>query len=181
MTDDSISDEILESFQKVPGKCWSLVLTRPRNEKWAEKTLAAAGIRVYLPLLTKVEMHNRSRRETRLPMFPGYLFACADRDEETAIRMNKCVWRLQTLSDVEEWSLIRDLRAVRMCELQSAEHELTVNPGLQAGDMVSIKSGAFRGYDAIVVRRVDALNVIINLEFLGRNINIRWEAGDLEI
>ncbi len=181
MTDISVSDEILESFRKFPGKRWCLVLSRPRNEKWAEKTLAAAGIRVYLPLMTKVEMHNRSRRETRLPMFSGYLFACAEREEEPAIRANKCVWRIQTLSAAEEDSLIRDLRAVRMCELQSADHELTVNPGLQAGDMVRIKSGAFRGYDAIVVRRVDALNVIINLEFLGRNINMRWEAGDLEI
>lgn len=180
MTDDIAGDEILESFQKSPGRRWSLVLSRPRNEKWAEKTLAAAGIRVYLPLLTKVEMHNRSRRETRLPMFPGYLFACADRDEEAAIRINKCVWRLQALSEGEEAALIRDLRIVRMCELQSADHELAVNPGLQAGDTVRIKSGAFRGYEAIVVRRVDALSVIINLEFLGRNIDMRWEAGDLE-
>ena len=46
--------------------------------------------------------------------------------------------------------------------------------------MVRIKSGAFRGQDAVVVRRVDALSVIINLDFLGRSIDMRWNAGELE-
>ena len=163
MADEIIEDEILDSFRKVPGRRWCLVLSRPRNEKWAAKTLEASGVRVYLPLLTKVEIHNRGRRETRLPMFPGYLFACAGSAEESVIRANKCVWRLQTLSD----SLLRDLRIVRMCELQSARHELVVNPELREGDAVRIRSGVFRGHDAIVVRRVDALSVVINLDFWG--------------
>ena len=68
-----------------------------------------------------------------------------------------------------------------MCELQSARHELVVNPELRQGDAVRIRSGAFRGHDAIVVRRVDALSVIINLDFLGRSMDMRWEAGDLEL
>ena len=181
MADEISRDEISESFRKVPGKRWCLVLSRPRNEKWAAKTLEASGVRVYLPLLTKVEIHNRGRRETRLPMFPGYLFACAGSAEENVIRANKCVWRLQALSETDEDSLLRDLRIVRMCELQSARHELVVNPELRKGDAVRIRSGAFRGHEAIVVRRVDALSVIINLDFLGRSIDMRWEAGDLEL
>ena len=181
MDGEIVGDEILESLRKVSGKRWCLLLSRPRNEKWAAKTLEASGIRVYLPLLTKVEMHHRGRRETRLPMFPGYLFACAGRDEENVIRTNKCVRHVQTLSETDEDSLIRDLRIVRLCELQSARHELVVNPELRQGDAVRIKSGAFRGHDAIVVRRVDALSVIINLDFLGRSMDMRWEAGDLEL
>ena len=178
--DGECGDEVMNSFRIVPGKRWCLVQTRPRNEKWTRNALAAEHITIYLPLLTKVEIHNRGKRKLLLPMFPGYLFACADRDEETAIRQNRCVWNLRTLSEAEEDSLIRDLRAVRLCELQSADHQLVVNPGLQAGDMVRIRSGAFKGQDAVVIRRVDAVSVIVNLSFLGRNIDVRWEAGDLE-
>ena len=173
-------DEILASFHHYPEKRWCLVQTRPRNEKWTRNALALERINVYLPLLTKVEIHHRARRETLLPMFPGYLFACASPEEEPVIRRNKCVWRLQVLSEGEELSLLRDLKLVRQCELQSADHQLTVNPGLQAGDIVRITSGAFRGQDAVVVRRVDALSVIINLDFLGRSIDMRWNAGELE-
>jgi len=176
---DSAYDEILGSLHLFPNRHWCLVQTRPRNEKWTFRTLIAERKIVYLPLLTKVAVHNRSRRETLLPMFPGYLFACLDRNECSTVGANRCVWRVQTLTESDEESLIRDLKIVRMCELQSSRHELVINPELQAGDMVRIKSGAFKGQDAIVIRRVDALSVIINLDFLGRSIDIRWNADDL--
>lgn len=173
-------DDISTFFRHIPEKRWSLVQTRPRNEKWAQQHLAIEGIIVYLPLIKKVEMHHRSRRETSLPMFPGYLFACPNLEEESRIRRNKAVWNLKPLSLPEEESLIQDLKVIRLCELQSAEHTLVINPGLHEGDTVQVKSGAFRGQNAIVVRRLDALSVIINLLFFNRNIEMRWDAGDLE-
>ena len=162
-----------------PGRSWCLIQTRPRHEKWVGTSLTAAGVKIYLPLLTKVETHHRSRRETKLPMFPGYLFGCAAPEEESLIRGNRCVWNLRRLSEPEERLLLRDLKAVRICELESASRKMTVNPGLRSGDPVRITAGAFKDQRAIVVRRVDELSVIINLDFLGRSIDIRWDAGDL--
>ena len=69
---------------------------------------------------------------------------------------------------------------MRRCELESARRELVVNPGLQVGDVVQVKSGAFRGERAVVIRREDALRIVINLNFLGRNIEMLWNADDLE-
>ena len=162
------------------GKNWCLAMIRPRNEKFACTQLGNAGVIGYLPLLTRVTVHNRSKRETRLPMFPGYLFLCADQEEQTIIRRNQAVRQLRVLDEYEEESLLADLRQVRRCELESAKCELVVNPGLQAGDMVQVKSGAFRGEHAIVVKREDALRVVINLNFLGRHIEMLWNADDLE-
>ena len=172
-------DAVLARLHPVPGKRWCLIQTRPRHEKWTCANLAAAGMSIYLPLLTKLETHNRGRRETKLPMFPGYLFGCAAAEEEQLIRGNRCVWNMRRLSEPEEEQLLRDLKLVRICELESAAHRMTVNPGLHPGDPVRITAGAFKGQPAIVVRRVDALHVIINLDFLGRSINIRWDAGEL--
>ena len=174
-------DAVLGRLHPVPDKRWCLIQTRPRHEKWTCSNLAATGIAVYLPLLTKVETHNRSRRETKLPMFPGYLFGCGSIEEEQLIRRNRCVWNLRRLSEAEEEQLLRDLKLVRICELESAAHRMTVNPGLHPGDPVRITAGAFKGQRAIVVRRVDALSVIINLDFLGRSIDIRWDAGELTV
>ena len=172
-------DAVFPLLRVEPGRRWCLIQTRPRNEKWTNAHLAAAGVRIYLPLLTKVETHHRSRRETKLPMFPGYLFGCADTEEEELIHRNRCVWNLRKLSETEEEQLLRDLKTVRLCELESAAHRMTVNPGLRSGDPVRITAGAFKGLRAIVVRRVDALSVVINLDFLGRSIDIRWDAGEL--
>lgn len=173
------TEDISMFFRHVPEKRWCLVQTRPRNEKGAKRYLAGDGIIVYLPLITKIEIHNRSKRETHLPMFPGYVFACSNLEEETLIRRNKVVWNLKKLSELEEESLIRDLKIVRMCEVQSTKHKLVVNPGLHEGDTVRIRSGAFKDQDAIVVRRVDELSVIINLYFFGRHVDMRWNADDL--
>ena len=172
-------DAVFPLLRVEPDRRWCLIQTRPRNEKWTNSHLAAAGVRVYLPLLTRVETHHRNRRETKLPMFPGYLFGCADTEEEALIRENRCVWNLRRLSEPEEEQLLSDLRTVRICELESAAHRMTVNPGLRSGDRVRITAGAFKGLSAVVVRRVDALSVIINLDFLGRSIDIRWDAGEL--
>lgn len=172
-------DAVLAALHPEPGRRWCLIQTRPRNEKWSCRNLATAGVKIYLPLLTKVETHHRSRRETKLPMFPGYLFGCADGVEEELIRRCRCVWNMRRLSEAEEEQLLCDLKAVRLCELESAAHRMTVNPGLRSGDPVLIKTGAFKNQRAIVVRRVDALSVIINLEFLGRSIDIRFDAGEL--
>ena len=175
-----VEREGIESrFKSFPDKRWCLVQTRPRNEKHAHQFLSASGILVYLPLITKVEIHNRSKRITLLPMFPGYVFACPNLEEETIIRRNKAVWNLKKLTVWEEETLLRDLQVVRRCEKQSAECKLVVNPELHPGDTVRIKSGTLKGQDAIVVRRENELTVIINLLFFNRHIQMHWHADDL--
>lgn len=153
--------------------------TRPHHEKQAASELAAQGLIIYLPLITKVEIHNRGRRERHLPMFSGYVFVCPSLLEETTIRRNRYVWNLKTLSVEDEDSLLRDLKIVRECELLSSQHELIVNPQLQPGDTVTIKNGPFKKQEVVVIRRHDKSSVIVNLEFLGRSIEVLCNADDL--
>ena len=93
------SADMTDILQHHNGKSWCLAMIRPRNEKFACTQLGNAGVIGYLPLLTKVTVHNRSKRETLLPMFPGYLFLCADQDEQSVIRRNQAVRQLRVLDD----------------------------------------------------------------------------------
>ena len=170
-----------EHFEKYEDKHWSLVQTRPRNEKCAATHLEMNGVVVYLPLITKLEIHNRSKRVLHLPMFPGYVFACPNLEEETIIRRNKCVWNLQVLSKPDEEGLLRDLEIVRQSEILSQKQQLVVNPGLQIGETYIVKSGPFQGQEVILVRRKDAVNVVVNLYFLGRNIEFMCGADELAL
>lgn len=122
----------------------------------------------------------RSKREFHLPMFPGYYFACPSYEEETLIRRDKCVWNLKVLSEPEEESLLKDLKIVRECELLSQDHKLIVNPGLYEGQVVRLKRGPFKDQEVMVVRREDASRIVVNLNFLGRNITIPCNADDLD-
>ena len=172
---------VFEHFEKIEGKHWSLVQTRPRNEKYAASHLEMNGVVVYLPLITKLEIHNRSKRVLYLPMFPGYVFACPNREEETIIRRDKCVWQLKVLSEPDEEGLLRDLEIVRQSEILSQKQELVVNPGLQIGETYIVKNGPFKGQEVVLVRRKDAVNVVVNLFFLGRNIEFMCGADELTL
>ena len=177
---EAVSDSIFESLVKWEGKHWSLVQTRPRNEKFAAKNCSAQGILVYLPLITKVRIHNRSRRTHFLPMFSGYFFACPSYEEEALIKRDKCVWNLKILNEAEEDELLKDLRIVRESELLAKDHKLLVNPGICEGQMMRLKKGPFQSQEVLVVRREGVSKVIVNLNFLGRNITVSCEADDLE-
>ena len=172
---------IVEHFEIMEGKHWSLVQTRPRNEKYAAAQCELNGVVVYLPLITKLEIHNRSKRELHLPMFPGYFFACPSFEEETIIRRNKCVWNLKVLSGADEEGLIRDLEIVRQSEILSQKQKLVVNPGLQIGETYTIKKGPFKDQEVVLIRRKDAVNVVVNLFFLGRNIEFMCGADELTL
>ena len=175
-----MADAGTNGFVRVAGKHWSLVQTRPRNEKFSARNCSAQGILVYLPLIVKVEIHNRSKRELQLPMFPGYYFACPSYEEETLIRRDKCVWNLKVLSEPEEEELLKDLRIVRESELLARNHKLVVNPGICAGQTMKLKRGPFQNEEVIVERRDGISKVIVNLKILGRNITLTCEADDLE-
>ena len=178
--DEAVSDGVLEKLVKWKGKHWSLVQTRPRNEKFSAKNCSAQGILVYLPLITKVSIHNRSKRVHLLPMFSGYFFACPSYEEEALIRRDKCVWNLKVLNEAEEVELLTDLRIVRESELLAENHELMVNPGICEGQTMRLKKGPFQSQEVLVVRREGVSKVIVNLNFLGRNITVSCEADDLE-
>lgn len=171
--------EHFEKFEKIEGKHWSLVQTRPRNEKSTAAHCETNGIVVYLPLIAKIEIHNRSKRILHLPMFPGYVFACPSHEEETMIRRDKCVWQLKVLPEPDEDGLLRDLEIVRQSEILSQKQQLVVNPGLQIGETYTVKNGPFKGQEVILVHRKDTVNVVVNLFFLGRNIEFLCGADEL--
>ena len=182
MSENQIQNDenAIPDFVKIPGKRWSLVQTRPRNEKHSAKNLLNHGIVTYIPLLTKVEIHNRSKRYLHLPMFPGYFFACPNLEEETFIRRDKCVWNLKVLNGSEEDLLLKELTIVRQAELLSRECKLLVNPGIREGDTVILKRGPLKGNDVIVVKRENEATLVVNLNLLNRNILIRCNADDVE-
>ena len=87
----------------------------------------------------------------------------------------------EVLSDLDEDGLLHDLEIVRRSELLSRKQPLVVNPGLQIGEIYIMKNGPFVGQEVLLVRRKDAVNVVVNLSFLGRNIEFMCGAGDLEV
>jgi len=52
---------------------------------------------------------------------------------------------------------------------------------LQIGETYIVKNGPFKGQEVVLVRRKDAVNVVVNLFFLGRNIEFMCGADELTL
>lgn len=178
---DVLHDDISASFHRHEDKNWGLLRTRCRNEKKVADVLGGEGILHYLPLLTKIKVYAHGKHVNSVPMFPNYVFVCLSAEQRTFVKALNGVWGVTLLAPVEEERLIRDLQRVRLCELQSEHHELVVNPGLYPGAPVRITKGPFKGQEAIVVKRVDAYSVMINLDFMDQFIELRWNAEELQL
>src|SRR5437867_2991775 len=58
---------------------WAALRTAARWEKKLAGVLAAAGVPVFLPLMTRFTTSHGKRRAASVPIFPGYLF-CSEAD-----------------------------------------------------------------------------------------------------
>ena len=56
--DSKSRNDISDLFVRMPERRWGFLQTRPRHEKQALSDLTAQGLIVYLPLITKVEIHK---------------------------------------------------------------------------------------------------------------------------
>jgi transcriptional antiterminator RfaH len=63
-------------------KDWYVIQTKPREEEKASFFLAESDIEVYLPKMEICTFKVKKRVFARKPLFPGYLFACFDTDED---------------------------------------------------------------------------------------------------
>ena len=70
-------------------------------------------------------------------------------------------------------------KSLDKAEILSQKQQLVVNPGLQIGETYTVKNGPFKGQEVILVHRKDTVNVVVNLFFLGRNIEFLCGADEL--
>src|SRR4051812_10260941 len=72
------------SLERCEERAWWVLHTRPRQEKSLARALHQSGIPFYLPLIAR-RLNVRGRSLTsHVPLFAGYLFLLADRDEYLA-------------------------------------------------------------------------------------------------
>ncbi|MGI5832679.1 MAG: transcription termination/antitermination protein NusG [Thermoguttaceae bacterium] len=166
----------------VPQKeaLWGFAYLRPRTEKKFAQKLTDRGVRSYLPLIRKVRIHNRGKVVSSIPMFVGYVFLEIPNRLYTDILRLSDVITLDLPEEPEiQKGLVEDLNRVRKFELFSDRHKVVVNPGIQPGMTVLIKSGPLKGIKVVVEKRVDEIHVIVNLNILGRHCACTINADEL--
>jgi transcription antitermination factor NusG len=162
---------------------WYALRSKPRKEDVVWRQVLSQGFEAFYPRY-RVNPVNPRARKLR-PYFPGYLFVRTDLVE---VGLSVFQWMPHTIGLVSfggEPATVPDhlVQAIhkRVDEINVAGGE--VFDGLRTGDLVWIRDGPFRGFEAIFdVRLPGSERVRVLLEFLGnkRRVPLVLDTGQIE-
>jgi transcription antitermination factor NusG len=155
---------------------WSVLRTRSRAEKAVADVLGAAGIEFFLPLVGRMALHGGRRRRVEQPLFPGYLFLRAAREQTWFAADSRLV--AQVIPAPDQARLAHEIEQIR--EALSRGGVLDPHAYLRVGRRVRVRSGPFQGIEGLVERRDPCGRLILGVHLLGQASSLEIDAGLLE-
>ena len=153
---------------------WFVVRVKPQMEERALWHLLNQNFEAYLPRYRKRIRHARKTKTVLRPLFPGYLFVNMDtaRQRWRSVNGTVGVIALVQFGDMPA-SVPADLvNAIRQHEDQDGA--IRIEPqGLQKGDRVRVREGAFADYTALLDEISDDKRVVLLLDFMGREVRVK--------
>jgi hypothetical protein len=159
---------------------WWVFYTKSRQEKALSQHLRARHIPHFLPLYKKHTVCRGRRFTSLLPLFGGYLFLFADRDERvTALESNR-VARTIEVPDWRAGELCRDL--IQIKRLIDSGMPLTVESRIEPGQLVRVRKGSrLAGLEGIVTKRRGGSRLLIAVNYLQQGASIEIDDFAVEI
>ena len=157
---------------------WCVAYTSANHEKCVSEQFLQRGIEHFLPQYESVRRWKDRRVTLRFALFPGYVF----------VRLVPCN-RLQVLQVPGVVRLIGfngrpailPDKEIESLKTGTAAHlHVQPHPYLTIGRRVRIKRGALQGVEGILVRKKNALRVVLSIDLIMRSASVEVEAGDVE-
>jgi transcription antitermination factor NusG len=151
---------------------WAALRTATNWEKKLAEALRAAGVPVYLPLMTRLTEYVGKRRKVQVPVFGGYVF-CSEPDflgnrGITPGARNKIA---QILRPPDPEILRAELQTLAelLCDRVLTQERLI---GV-VGDVVRITGGPLTGFRGTVVRtKPNRWQLVLEVSFLGARLEV---------
>ena len=158
---------------------WYAIHTRSRHEKQVDLFLSERGIETFLPLV-----HTLSRRRDRksyvdIPLFPGYMFVCTDKERLFDVKFTRGVTRIIG-TDIDAPTPIPDKQILDIKAIMETEVQLDPFPYLKKGRMVRVKAGPLKGLEGILVERKGHYKLVIRIDLLQKGAAAEVFISDIE-
>jgi len=155
---------------------WWVFFTRSRRDKEMMRKLLALDVPFYGPTVPQSRRSPSGRRRTAyLPLFPNYVFVYGDDSTRYAALTTNCVSR--TIEVGDGTGLFRDLRQIH-CLIETGVL-LTSERRLGAGNRVRVRTGAFQGFEGVVIKRQGKTRLLVGIDFLQQGASLTL--GDCEV
>lgn len=158
---------------------WYVLHTKPRQELIAREHLLRQNYRVQIPLVRRVV-----RRKISLePLFPRYLFFQLSSPQQALTPVRSTVgvssivrfgMELATLSEEKCQAIMAFAQAQQEGNLE----DLLQTEGVQIGQQVVIRSGAFAGLEGLV-SAVAKERVLVLMSLLGKEQTLGFDATEI--
>jgi transcription antitermination factor NusG len=157
---------------------WYAAYTCANHEKRVAHQLVERQVKHFLPLYRSVRRWSDRRVQIDLPLFPGYVFirlALRDRlrvlEIPSVVRLVGFSGHPAVLPDKE----IEALRTGVAANLRTEPH-----PYLTIGRRVRMKCGPLEGMEGILIRKKNALRLVLSIDLIMRSASVEVDAGDIE-
>ncbi len=177
--DDLFPADLLQVAEDSAGglKHWFCLYTLSRREKELMRKLRVMGVGFYAPIITKRSRSPNGRLRTSfVPLFPNYVFMFATEVERHQAMTTNCISRCNRITNPQE--LLVDLRQIS--EAIGSGTPLTPEARLVAGQRVRVRSGLFRGYEGVVIRREGKTRLLLSIRYLEKGVSMEIDEGLLE-
>ena len=160
---------------------WYVIYSKPRQETEAEAQLRRQGFEVWLPRLERSRRHQGRWRDVMEPLFPRYLFAHLDLDNENVapIRSTRGVTGFVRFGGYPVTVPEGVIEALRGCaDPESGLHRLASRE-LEQGEAITVLEGPFEGLQGVFQMKKGADRAVVLLEILGRTSAVTLEKSIL--
>ncbi len=141
---------------------WWVLHTKPHQEKSLARDLLAREISFYLPQTRRTLLIRGRPRTSFTPLFPGYLFLRADREERVAALSTRRVVRSLEVSEQGRlWDNLDHLSRLIDSGLPVAPES-----GLEPGVPVVIRSGPLAGLRGRILKAAGKRRFMVEIDFI---------------
>ncbi len=155
---------------------WWVAHVKPRAEKALAWDLIGRAVPHFLPMASRTAVWGGRRRTVLTPVFPSYVFFAGDASARVAALSTGRV--VSVLPVPQQAMLVRELQAIHV----AVGSRLTLDPYpfTAVGRRCRVARGPLRGIEGIVVRRDDAVRLVLQITTLGQSVALEVGADVLE-
>ena len=156
---------------------WFVLHSRPRCEKKASQSCLDLEVTHFFPLHERSHRRGNRSYSFDVPLFPGYLFACCDKEQRLAVL--RTGYLVRTIEVIDQERLLTELQNVYLA--CSGGADLILYPQLKRGRQVRVLRGPLTGVYGRISKRKEAMRLVLNVTILGTAVATEMDMDDVEL
>lgn len=156
---------------------WYVVYTYPHFEKKVQHSLSRANITSFLPLQKTVRQWSDRKKTVEAALFPNYIFVRTTNKERYHV-LN--IYGVSRYIYFDGKPVTLSEKEIEMIMKIAVEPDVTVEPGIEVGDCVSIIDGAFAGMKGVVFERKGKTRFCVRISAINQFLSFEVNSSSLK-